>query len=403
MRRFFFPAIAIFFLFIFFSSQSAYAASVCNDGGQPQPGRGGAVGDRCIAGPGDECCRRPDGDATQTLICDSTPGSQTQNTCILASNTGQKGSVCTQDSNCDQNKNLKCINNKCAEVPCSHVDGVCGGNTSCCSNENLKCSTAPGGAAGTCTSVACKKSNETCSSNTDCCQGQNLTCDSKTKKCTSTCLGKGETCSSENPGQAGSCCSAQGLVCDINRFTNPAAAPSCVAKDALDTARKKGAVTPKPLPLPPSPPCVAYASGGCSSVATAFGDIKTDPAGFITTTFGVLFAMVGGIGLLLFMRAGYRMMTSQGKPEALQQGREEFVAVVIGLLFIVFSFVLLELIGVDILRIPGATPAGKTNPATAATCADLGGACSNGQACRGTGGVAQGQKDCAAGTLCCVR
>ncbi len=46
-------------------------------------------------------------------------------------------------------------------------------------------------------------------------------------------------------------------------------------------------------------------------------------------------------------------MTSQGKPETLQQGRDQLIAAIVGLLFLIFSFVLLQTIGVDILKLPG--------------------------------------------------
>ncbi len=287
----------------------------------------------------------------------------------------KSGDACPASGNCGTD--LTCKNNVCVPTTCKTNGAVCPGGFNClagkqvCGMSKLPCTCEP--------TISC-------------------TCTTPGVK------GKGKngyhcTIPGENPVNAA--CKEDNQSC----YNDAAATFS--RDDVFDGKLAQGVSCravddKKAIPLPPSPPCVSFVNGGCTSVATAFGDLKTDSVGFITTTFGVLFALVGGIGLLLFMRASYRIMTSQGKPEALQQGREEVIAVIVGLLFIIFSSVLLEVIGVDILRIPGATPAGKTNPATAATCADAGGACSNGQACRGTGGVAQGQKDCAAGTLCCV-
>ena len=61
----------------------------------------------------------------------------------------------------------------------------------------------------------------------------------------------------------------------------------------------------------------------------------------------------GGIALILIITSGYQIMTSQGDPEKIKAGRERFISAVVGLLFLIFSLVILETIGVDILRIPG--------------------------------------------------
>jgi hypothetical protein len=81
--------------------------------------------------------------------------------------------------------------------------------------------------------------------------------------------------------------------------------------------------------------------------------MNTDPAAFITNIFGILLSISGGVGALLVIRAGYRIMISQGKPEQLQQGRDDLVAAIVGMLFLIFSFVVLQVIGVDILHLPG--------------------------------------------------
>jgi len=40
-------------------------------------------------------------------------------------------------------------------------------------------------------------------------------------------------------------------------------------------------------------------------------------------------------------------------PEALKDARDQLISAIIGLIFIIFSLVILQIIGVDILRIPG--------------------------------------------------
>jgi hypothetical protein len=106
-------------------------------------------------------------------------------------------------------------------------------------------------------------------------------------------------------------------------------------------------------PPPPSPPCAQWNAGKCDTFATAFGALETSPEGFVKSIFAVLLSLSGGIALLLIIKAGYQMMTSQGKPEQLQNARDQIIAAIVGLIFLIFSFVVLQVIGVDILKIPG--------------------------------------------------
>jgi hypothetical protein len=91
-------------------------------------------------------------------------------------------------------------------------------------------------------------------------------------------------------------------------------------------------------------------SGG---VLTALGCVKTEPAKIISSTVGVTVGLGGGISLLLMAYGAYQMITSGGNPEKLKQGRERFLAAAIGLTFITLAVFLLQIIGVDILNLPG--------------------------------------------------
>ena len=84
---------------------------------------------------------------------------------------------------------------------------------------------------------------------------------------------------------------------------------------------------------------------------TAFGIIDTNPETFIVNIFAILLSAAGGIALFLIIRSGYTIMTSQGKPDQIQNGRDQLIAAIVGLIFFIFSFVILQVIGVDILRI----------------------------------------------------
>lgn len=90
--------------------------------------------------------------------------------------------------------------------------------------------------------------------------------------------------------------------------------------------------------------------GRCS---TALGSISTSPLGIIQSLFGLVLSISGGVALLLIILSGYRILSSRGDPEALKGAREQLTAAIVGLLFIIFALVILQLIGYDILRIPG--------------------------------------------------
>jgi hypothetical protein len=68
---------------------------------------------------------------------------------------------------------------------------------------------------------------------------------------------------------------------------------------------------------------------------------------------GLILSVVGGVAILLIMLSGYRLMVSQGNPENIKSAKEQLTAAIIGLLFIIFSLVILQVIGVNILGLPG--------------------------------------------------
>ena len=67
----------------------------------------------------------------------------------------------------------------------------------------------------------------------------------------------------------------------------------------------------------------------------------------------VVLGLSGGIAVLLIIMAGYRLITSRNNPEAVEDARQRLLSAIIGLIFIIISLVVLQTIGVDILRIPG--------------------------------------------------
>lgn len=106
--------------------------------------------------------------------------------------------------------------------------------------------------------------------------------------------------------------------------------------------------------IPPAPPCAKEISEqGCMTTFTPFGEMATDPQLFVMSVFSIILGLSGGIGLLLFMASGYRMITSQGNPEAVKGSQEMLTAAITGMLFIIFSFIILRFIAIDLLKLPG--------------------------------------------------
>lgn len=101
------------------------------------------------------------------------------------------------------------------------------------------------------------------------------------------------------------------------------------------------------------PPCVKDSKGNCTSVNTGFGSISTNVTSAISTLFGILLSFSGGVAIILIIFSGYRIMTSGGNPEKIKGSREMLTAAIIGLLFVIFSVSILQVIGVDILHLPG--------------------------------------------------
>lgn len=82
---------------------------------------------------------------------------------------------------------------------------------------------------------------------------------------------------------------------------------------------------------------------------TAIGCIPTDPTEFVKGFLKFAVAIAGGIALLIMVFGSFKMITSAGNPDSLKEGQEMFTNAIIGLLFIIFSTLLLKIIGVDIL------------------------------------------------------
>lgn len=87
-------------------------------------------------------------------------------------------------------------------------------------------------------------------------------------------------------------------------------------------------------------------------VSTGFGIVSTDPKQLVNTVLTIAIGIAGGVAFLLIVYGGFRLAFSQGDPKAVQEAREIITSAIVGLLLVIFSVFLLNLIGIDILGLP---------------------------------------------------
>ena len=104
--------------------------------------------------------------------------------------------------------------------------------------------------------------------------------------------------------------------------------------------------------------CVDCAGGTAEAeegqgVWTAVGCIKKDAKSIVSSFVQIGLGLGGGLCLLTCLAGGFLITTSQGEPTKINEAKDMIKNALIGLLFIIFSVVILQFIGVTILNIPG--------------------------------------------------
>lgn len=92
------------------------------------------------------------------------------------------------------------------------------------------------------------------------------------------------------------------------------------------------------------------ASAAC--VQTDLGCIPTDPGKLASAIFSIILGLAGGLAILMIIIGGFKVATSQGNVDALQDGRDTITKAITGLAFILLATTILGIIGIDILGIP---------------------------------------------------
>lgn len=88
-------------------------------------------------------------------------------------------------------------------------------------------------------------------------------------------------------------------------------------------------------------------------IYTAFGCLDTSQTGLAADLIRLFLGVAGGLAFLSMLFAGATFATSQGDTTKVKQAKDLLTASVSGLFFIIFSTIILNFIGVEILRIPG--------------------------------------------------
>lgn len=88
------------------------------------------------------------------------------------------------------------------------------------------------------------------------------------------------------------------------------------------------------------------------SVETPFGTITLTPAKVAQAVLNLGLGAAGGIAFLLIAFGSYKLIFAGGDPEAVQSGKQIISAAIAGLLVIIFSVFILNLIGVGVLGLP---------------------------------------------------
>lgn len=90
-----------------------------------------------------------------------------------------------------------------------------------------------------------------------------------------------------------------------------------------------------------------------TAVQTQLGLLRTNPAGFVQDIYTIGLGLIGGVALLFIIYGGYLILTSQGDPTQLRNGKTTIFYAIVGLLLAIFGFVFYEIVAGDVLKVPG--------------------------------------------------
>ena len=90
-----------------------------------------------------------------------------------------------------------------------------------------------------------------------------------------------------------------------------------------------------------------------TEVSTDLGCFPTDPANFVGKFYGVGLSFIGMTALLFLIIGAYLILTSQGNPDQLRNGKTFIYYALAGLFLAIFGYLFITIVLADILQIPG--------------------------------------------------
>jgi len=95
------------------------------------------------------------------------------------------------------------------------------------------------------------------------------------------------------------------------------------------------------------------AACGFNEISTDLGCFPNDPVGFVQKFYGVGLGFVAGVALLALIYGGYQVLVSRGEPIRVKKGKDYIYYSIAGLMLAIFGFVFIQVLAVDILKLPG--------------------------------------------------
>jgi hypothetical protein len=132
---------------------------------------------------------------------------------------------------------------------------------------------------------------------------------------------------------------AQPYACAPRDPANPYANPGEACDEYLNQC--------KALPVIAQTTACTDGTPGC--VNSGLGPIKFEYGGFLNQIITIGISIGSGIGFLMLIYGSWKTMMSKGNPDAINEGKEIITSAVAGLVFIVFSVTIMQVIGLDIL------------------------------------------------------
>ena len=156
---------------------------------------------------------------------------------------------------------------------------------------------------------------------------------------------------------------APGVNCvNITGTTQTCSMVSCPAGSYLfccftqqDCTTQQNYTSKTPTPVPSSTPsnsdlwCDPPTNTKLNTAIGCIPILTTNKEDFLSFVLKWAVGIGGGIAFLLIVYAGFMIMTSAGNPERLKAGQELLTSAISGLILLIFSVVILKIIGVDIL------------------------------------------------------